>query len=207
MITTVIFDFGGVLIELMKPAELQAWLKSFGKDESDPFARMLLNLSGSDIFWQVMRGQICEAELWRRIAASWDLTEENASRLVQQITAPQTLNRALVDYAANLKGQFKLGILSNAGDATLEKLVGLYPFDRVFDVIVISAEVGFAKPDPEIYQIALDRLGSQAGETVFVDDLPENIAAGQAVGIHGVLHTENTQTILSLDHFLSGGRS
>ncbi len=55
------------------------------------------------------------------------------------------------------------------------------------DELVLSCEVGSAKPDPAIYRIALDRLGVAAGDTVFVDDQPAYCDGAKALGIDAVL--------------------
>jgi putative hydrolase of the HAD superfamily len=81
----------------------------------------------------------------------------------------------------------KLGIVSNAegqieGDA---KRMGLTPF---FNVIVDSHVVGVAKPDPRIFQIALDRIGSQPEETLFAGDIYSiDMLGAKAAGIEGRL--------------------
>ena len=75
-----------------------------------------------------------------------------------------------------LKGRYKLGVISNAYPSMLNALerTGLAPF---MDSITISAYVGVGKPHPLIYQAALDSLQVQADESVFVDDLEENVSA------------------------------
>ena len=52
----------------------------------------------------------------------------------------------------------------------------------LFDDVVISAEVGCRKPDPEIFQLALTRLGVRAEETLFIDDFAHNVAAARELG-------------------------
>lgn len=61
--------------------------------------------------------------------------------------------------------------------------------DRLADVVV-SGEVGMAKPDPAIFRYALHRFGLVAGETVMVDDTAENLHAAASVGLHTVLFTD-----------------
>jgi putative hydrolase of the HAD superfamily len=61
--------------------------------------------------------------------------------------------------------------------------------------MVISAEVGVAKPDPKIYHIALEQLQVQAKEAVFVDDVLENIEACEQVGMRGI-HFKSPETTL-----------
>lgn len=80
----------------------------------------------------------------------------------------------------------RLGILSNAAPSFREAIdrLGLTAY---FDVIIISAEVGLAKPDPAIFDLGLGRLGLQPEEAFFVDDLPRHVRAAREVGLRGFL--------------------
>lgn len=57
----------------------------------------------------------------------------------------------------------------------------------LFDDILVSGAVKLVKPDPAIYALALDRFGIAPGESLFIDDRADNIAAGEAMGIAGHL--------------------
>ncbi len=67
---------------------------------------------------------------------------------------------------------------------------------------MISGEVGLHKPQPEIYELACRRLGVAPGEAVFVDDLRENCAGAEAVGMTAILHRDSAQTIAQLEQLL-----
>lgn len=69
----------------------------------------------------------------------------------------------------------------------------------MFDVVVISGEVGLRKPEPEIFHLTTDRLGLQPAQCVFVDDLKHNIAAAVALGWVGVHHVTYEQTAQELE--------
>jgi len=71
------------------------------------------------------------------------------------------------------------------------------------DELVISAEVGCAKPDPRIFEIALDRVGARPGDALFIDDTPGHVAAAQALGIAGHVHTDSASTIEAIQDFLA----
>jgi HAD superfamily hydrolase (TIGR01509 family) len=58
----------------------------------------------------------------------------------------------------------------------------------LFDDVVVSAEVGMAKPEPAIFRRAVDRLGLAPAECVFVDDWDQNVEAAREVGMRGVIH-------------------
>jgi epoxide hydrolase-like predicted phosphatase len=68
-------------------------------------------------------------------------------------------------------------------------------WDGMFDVVVISGEVGLRKPDPEIFHLTLDQLGLAATQCVFVDDLPHNITAAADLGLVGVRHVTYDATL------------
>ncbi len=72
-------------------------------------------------------------------------------------------------------------------------------WDGMFDVVVISGEVGMRKPDPAIFHLTLERMQMQAAECVFVDDLPHNITAAVDLGITGVRHVTYEETLTELE--------
>jgi epoxide hydrolase-like predicted phosphatase len=72
-------------------------------------------------------------------------------------------------------------------------------FPDLFDAVVISAEVGLRKPEPEIYLFAAERLGVQPPECVFVDDLPQNVDGARAVGMEGIVHRNADFTVPKLE--------
>lgn len=69
----------------------------------------------------------------------------------------------------------------------------------MFDVVVISGEVGLRKPEPAIFELTTQRLGLRAEQCVFVDDLKHNVAAAVALGWVGVHHTSYEQTATELE--------
>ena len=73
---------------------------------------------------------------------------------------------------------------------------------ELFDVVVISAEVGMHKPQPEIFKLAAEQIGLEPGECVFVDDLRENCEGAEAVGMTAVLHRNVEETVSRLEELL-----
>lgn len=62
-----------------------------------------------------------------------------------------------------------------------------YPVLKLLDGYVVSGFEKVKKPDPQLYRILLDRYGLKADECLFIDDNPDNIAAGEALGIRGIV--------------------
>jgi 2-haloacid dehalogenase len=79
--------------------------------------------------------------------------------------------------------------LSNWSAETFPMARPRYPFLEWFDGIVISGEVGSAKPDRRIYEALLERHGLEAGEILFIDDSAENVASAEALGIRSIRFT------------------
>ena len=95
-------------------------------------------------------------------------------------------------------GGIATGLISNSW--------GLGIYDRapvdLFDATVISGDVGLHKPQPEIYLLACERLGVEPAGSVFVDDLRENVAGAETVGMTALLHRDSAETIERLEELL-----
>jgi putative hydrolase of the HAD superfamily len=112
-------------------------------------------------------------------------------------------DQRMADLVRRLRGRYKVALLSNASDSLPGLLDGALGLDGLFDVVVISALFGLAKPDPAIYHLTLDQLGVAPGEAVFIDDLPLNTAAATKLGIHGVHFVGYESLIQTLEELLS----
>jgi HAD superfamily hydrolase (TIGR01509 family) len=64
-----------------------------------------------------------------------------------------------------------------------------FPVLRLFRDIVISSSLGLCKPDPRIFQVALERFGVTAADCLFIDDVPANVAGARAAGLAAVRFT------------------
>ena len=72
----------------------------------------------------------------------------------------------------------------------------------MFDVVVISGEVGLRKPDPDIFTLTTEKLGLDADRCVFVDDHPGHLKAALDAGMTTVLHRTPAETIAELEDLL-----
>ena len=77
----------------------------------------------------------------------------------------------------------KTAILSNGVPEVMARVRADHPLAELFDVVVVSYELGHAKPDREIYEATLSKLGVAPRDALFVDDRSENIAAADALGL------------------------
>lgn len=199
MIQTILFDFGGVLLDLPDHGTLQAWLRKIRINDSERYTKNLTHFSDSLLLDDVMRGKIKEADFYKKIAAESNMPLILVKYLVKRMQSKKNLNREMLDAATKLRGQFQIGILSNTGDSTRQVMVNRYHFDELFNEIIISAEEGVAKPDEKLFWIALERVNSLPENTIFIDDMIENIEAAKKIGLRTIHHADNQSTIACLE--------
>ena len=109
------------------------------------------------------------------------------------LAAEGTPNAELLSYLhSELKSKYKLGIISNAASDWVN---GVLAEDdvKLFDDITVSYKAGMAKPNPEIYSIALKQLGVKAAEIVFIDDIEAYCEAARKLGMHAVHYQDFSQ--------------
>ena len=139
-------------------------------------------------------GELEDAEFEARFGALLGVDEPEG--LITRMFAALRPEETMVDAVRAVRGAgLKTGLISNSW--------GLGIYDRapteLFDVAVISGEVGLHKPQPEIYRLACERLEVAPAEAVFVDDLRENCEGAEAVGMTALLHRDPSETVAKLE--------
>jgi HAD superfamily hydrolase (TIGR01509 family) len=109
-------------------------------------------------------------------------------RLHDEWRRAQTVIEPNLELIRALRPDYRLSILSNADRSLRRRLEQEIGIHHLFDDIVCSAEVGMAKPEPEVFALAAERLGVAPAECVFVDDWDVNVKAATEAGMSAVLH-------------------
>jgi epoxide hydrolase-like predicted phosphatase len=187
-IKAVIWDVGGVLIRTQDQHPRERLAKSYNLTRAELSALVF----DSEEAVRATIGEIPESVLWQKVAHTLNIPASKLANFKQQFWAGDCFDQELYAFIGKLRPRFKTGLLSNAWSEARKETDERFHLLGVFDVLVYSAEVHLAKPDPRIYQLALERLGVQPQEAIFVDDFPINIEAAKALGMHGV-RFENSQ--------------
>lgn len=140
-----------------------------------------------DLLPLVITGQIPDDEWRRRIVdlLSKDFPEANAERAVELWSAsPGEVNLEVLGILQACRGKAKLVLISNATSRLPSDLRRL-GIARDFDHIINSSEVGYAKPDPNIYFAALNAVEATPEQALFIDDKAGHVAAATKLGITG----------------------
>jgi len=99
-----------------------------------------------------------------------------------------TQNPAMLAWQQQLKQHgIRTAILSNMGDTVLANIEREFDWLPRFDVLIWSYQHNMAKPEPAIYHLTLERLGTRPGESLFIDDKQPNIDAARALGMVAIL--------------------
>lgn len=107
-------------------------------------------------------------------------------------------NEPLIERTKQLKQHYKIGMISNMGADVLNDLFSEQERTELFDDMVVSSDVGLIKPSRDIFELALERLGVAATDTVFIDDQPANVDGAERVGMKTILFTTNKQFEIEL---------
>jgi len=187
MIRNVIFDIGGVLLRLRYQTFIE-YLAGAGIDMSNlPKWLEQVDLAAHE------RGEITGDELLGRIAAM-ARRPLDADELRERWLDMFDRAHEMVDLAAGLKEEYRVFLLSNIGDLHWHHLNARYGFDDLTHGVVASFRVGAIKPSAAIYRETERRFGLEPSATVFIDDLPPNVAGAQACGWQAIHHRDPAET-------------
>lgn len=109
-------------------------------------------------------------------------------------------NEPLLTYIRELKKDYAIGLLSNISSNWIRTEFLTPDEQSLFDVMLLSYEIGMTKPDPRLFMMACERLRSAPHETVLVDDVESYVAAAQSEGLEGIVYTtlDDLKTQLSM---------
>ena len=187
----ILFDADETLFEFDALRGLKIMFSRFGINFSDAdFSEY--QLVNKPLWVQYQNGEISATQLQHQRFQSW------AERLDE---TPKTLNSAFLSAMADicaplqgaanllntLRGKMKLGIITNGFTELQQVRLERTGFRDHFDVLIISEQVGVAKPHPEIFEYALSAMGHPSRERVLmVGDNPDSDILG---GLNAGLHT------------------
>lgn len=189
-IRAVFFDLGGVIVRTEYQAPRQQLADRLGLDY-DVLNGLVFDSESSN---RAALGEISSEEHWFSVVQKLKRPVSEWRAIENEFFAGDIIDRTLVEYLRSLRGNYKTGLISNNWSDLREYIVR-EKFDDAFDHIIVSAEVGVAKPEAKIYQIALERAGVSPNEAVFVDDFYVNIEGCEKVGMKGI-HFKDAQSAL-----------
>jgi len=184
-IRVVFFDIGNVLLRFNA--------KAFVLHLSRATGRSPLTIAG--YFWiehlsdKLERGILTPAEFFKLFRAKLGYKEN--WNVFTKAWCDFTLNPETEKIMDAVRLRHKVYLLSNTNELHYDFIRRNYSFPRRAHGALLSYRLGLRKPEPAIYRAALTRARAAAPETVFIDDLKENVAAARRLGINAILYRDS----------------
>ncbi|WP_323980664.1 HAD family hydrolase [Aeromonas media] len=181
----IIFDLGRVVVS-WDPVGIVRSVR--GPDGAEALAEQLFNHPD---WLEVDRGTLSLHAMASQAEARTGLSAAENLAILQAVPASLLPDPAMVTLIEVLHSAgHRLYALSNMGHASIDWLEQHQEFWRFFSGKVVSARVRMIKPEPDIYRYLLVSFDLKAGECLFIDDSPANVAAAQALGLQGMVFTD-----------------
>ena len=202
-IKAVVSDFGGVLTTPL--------IQSFVAFQDETGIAMetlgvamqrIADRDGSHPLFELERGKLTEADFLQRIADELEPElghRPEMHRFSEIYFDALEPNPPMIELMRELKGRgLRMALLTNNVREWEPLWRSMVPIDALFEVVVDSAFVGCRKPDPEIYDILLERLAVPTDACLFVDDVEVNCEAARALGMTAVHFRDNEQAMADI---------
>ncbi len=197
-IRAVIWDMGGVIVRTEDYASRDALAHSLGLTR-DELERVVFGAEWSE---RATVGAITHEELWQAICKQLKLPPEETANVQRAFWGGDRIDTELVAYIRSLRPKYRTALLSNAFSDLRQILTERWNIIDAFDEVIISAEVKLMKPDSRIFKLALERLGVEPGEAVFIDDFAENVRGAIETGLHAIRFLNSAQAKSELEALL-----
>lgn len=194
MIKAIIFDYGNVICKWDNDIFLEKVFKRSNK--SYEYIDNFIFLSGLQDKFEL--GEISEIDFFRIIKKQCNLSitqkeffKEYTSRIFENIQSTLALIK-------KLKKNYKVALLSNTTKVDFDFLIKNLKEFPLFDAVTLSFELGFVKPEKEIFIDSLNKLNLNPDECVYIDDIKEYSDAASKLGIYGIHYTSYENLIKEL---------
>jgi putative hydrolase of the HAD superfamily len=199
MIQALLFDYGGVITKGGGGFELAERLGEGTGLSSDEAWELL-----KPVWEPYICGKITEDQLWQAIETRHGQPIHASKRAIWNTWTDHMQPRPeMLELVKQLQDRaYTVGLLSNVIPNTAADIRAHGGYDA-FDFLVLSCEVGHAKPNVEIYKVALQKLpGIAPDQVIFTDDAERNLAPAQELGMHTVLARDPQQIAAKIEQLL-----
>lgn len=190
MIRNIIFDLGGVILNL-DPLATQKAFENLGMAD---FEKHYSTIRQTGCFDDFDRGKISEQEFRDHLKKFLPAAVTNEMIDTAWNAMLLDLPKERLELLEALGKKYRLFLLSNTNEihvtafsAYLNKTYGFNDFSSYFERWYYSCRIGKRKPDAEAFQHVLDENGLKAEETIFIDDSPQHVEGAKKMGIKAYL--------------------
>jgi len=194
MIRGIIFDFGGVVSAF----DSRLFFRRLARHSRRTAGEMASIVLGADLPRMYESGRITSREFYSAVTTSCgvSISEEDFIEAFAGIFLPIETTFRMI---RALKPSYRIALLSNTNEWHYEHYIRTVEVFPLFDAVTLSYRVGEMKPGERIYRDSLEKIGLPPRGCVFIDDLEENVAAAERLGIRGIHYTGPERLVASLN--------
>ncbi|MDZ7742270.1 MAG: HAD family phosphatase [Bacteroidota bacterium] len=188
-IKNIIFDFGGVILNINQHLIGYAFAKEGVKDVQQAHRRIL----EKDLYNKIERGEISPQSFYNELKELVDvpLSDEQIKKCWNAMVLDLPAER--IRLLESIRDKYRIFMLSNTNSIhyakyrkDLEKNFAYKDFEEIFEKAYFSHLIGFRKPDVRIFEHVIRDADLKAEETLFIDDVFDNVEAAEKAGITGL---------------------
>ncbi len=187
MIKGVIFDIGGVIIDVRIKSFLEHFVRQTGLTKEQLYSMIVL---GGE--WEKFeKGLITDDQLKEKIEQDHGIKPEIMEKMADDWRKTLRVIPGTLEIIKKLRrhGGLKLFALSNVDELTAHECFERFGFFKYFDGVVLSCKVHMRKPETEIYEYVLKKMRLKPEEALFIDNYPVNLPPARELGINTILFT------------------
>jgi putative hydrolase of the HAD superfamily len=128
------------------------------------------------------RGRCSDVEFAAGVVADWDLPLSGPEFLEMFKVWPEALLDGAAELVSEVRGLVAVGCVSNSNIPHWHRMTSLWGLDKMFDYTFLSHEMGYVKPDRELFDSVAATLKGHAERLVFLDDNEVNVVQARAAG-------------------------
>lgn len=203
MITAIVLDIGGVVLR----TEDRSGREALEKQHNLPEGGADVLVFNSQPAMESTIGKKAPEAIWQNVADVLSLSSKGLDNFRKTFWQGDRVDQEIINFLKSIQATFITAFLTNAWDgfrAILAQEYGLIEGETV-DHILISSELGVAKPDLAIYQILSESVNCRYNQILFVDDFLENIEAAHSLGIHTIHYQRGMDLISKIQEMLELG--
>ena len=205
-IRAVISDFGGVLTTPLLGSFLAFQDETGIRAETLGVAmHRIAERDGAHPLFELEKGRVTEAAFLDRMAAELEPElghRPDMHRFREIYFEALDPNEPMIEQMRRIRDRgYRMALLTNNVREWEPYWRSMMPVDEVFELVVDSGFVGMRKPEPEIYELTVERLGDgiEPEHCLFVDDVEVNVEAARSLGMSAVHFRDNDQAIGEID--------
>jgi glucose-1-phosphatase len=207
-IEVILFDLGNVILPF-NHYQIAEKLSRFSRKEeaADPanIFSYLFDFSNGAVN-EYETGKMSSQEFFQSLKKSFQL-EILFKQFVPIWNEIFTENMEVSEIIRSLKGRKRLGLISNTNPLHFDYALSNYPILHAFDKWILSHEVGFKKPAPQIFQLAIDWASIKPEKILFIDDMKRHVEVALSMGLQGIQFTSSRQLKEELDRILNAAKA